>query len=376
LSLVVCLGPLSRQCSGSYFTGEKDLASFYSRLSYSFGNEDWKTEAQALKIQPQDTVLCVTASGDRPLHLLLSECRRLISVDANPLQNALLELKKAALDSLSFEDYLAFLGATPCKHREELLLRIGLPTPFSSGMIRKGILYQGTTERLCNSLAKILSVTRGSKIEQLFKFDSVEDQKIFLKEQWNTFLWEKTFYYALHPKLTRFVIKDPGLYAYVDPEIHPGIYVRQRMNSHLEHFLAKDNYFLSLILKGAVDPAAFPPYLTEGGAEAIRPRLSRLTTQTIDLVSYLKQAPTESIDCFSLSDVASYISDADFVVLLKELCRTAKPGARFSIRQFMSRRTIPQELASRFKRDLPLEKELEHQDNCFVYHFTVGKVVR
>ena len=196
-------------------------------------------------------------------------------------------------------------------------------------MVRKGILYQGTTERLCNNLAKILSVTRGSKIERLFKFDSLEEQKIFLKHHWDTSLWKKTFYYALHPRLTRFVIKDPGLYAYVDPHIHPGIYVRERMNCHLEHFLAKDNYFLSLILKGVVDPAAFPPYLTEGGADAIRPRLSKLTTQTIDLVSYLKQAPAESIDCFSLSDVASYISDTDFVVLLQELQRTAKPGARF-----------------------------------------------
>lgn len=350
------------------------MASFFSRLSYSFGNEDWKTEAQALKIQPNDTVLCVTASGDRPLHLLLTECRKLISVDANPLQNALLELKKAALESLSFEDYLSFLGAMPCKHREELLLRIGTSVPFSSEMIRKGILYQGTTEKLCKNLAKILKVTRGPKIDRLFRFDSVEEQKLFLNKEWDTAIWKKAFYYGLHPVLTRLVLKDPGLYAYIDPHIHPGIYVRERMNYNLEHFLAKKNYFLSLVLKGVVDPIAFPPYLTEGGANAIRPHLSRLTTQTIDLVSYLKQAPSESINCFSFSDVASYISDADFVTLLQELHRTAKPGARFSIRQFMSRRTIPKELAPCFERDHALERALEHQDNCFVYHFMVGKV--
>ena len=43
---------------------------FFSRLSYSFGNEDWRTEKRALGIRPHDQVLCITASGDRPLNLL------------------------------------------------------------------------------------------------------------------------------------------------------------------------------------------------------------------------------------------------------------------------------------------------------------------
>ena len=372
MSLVVS-GTRARQFSDYLKIGE-DLASFFSRLSYSFGNEDWKTEAAALKIQPEDTVLCVTASGDRPLNLLLSECKQLISIDANPLQNALLELKKAAMASLPFEEYLSFLGAIPCKNRLELLQKIGGSFPFSKRMIRKGILYQGATERLCGLGAKVLRLTRGSKVDRLFQFDSIEEQKHFVKQEWNTPAWQKVCRYGLHPWVTRRTLKDPGLYAYVDPHIHPGMYICERMNQSLEHQLAKDSYFISLILKGSVDPRAFPPYLTEDGANRIRKNLGRLTTQIIDLISYLKQAPSESIDCFSLSDVASYISDEDFVTLLKELHRTAKPGARFSIRQFMSRRMIPKELAPLFSRDLPLEKELEHQDNCFVYHFTVGTV--
>jgi S-adenosylmethionine-diacylglycerol 3-amino-3-carboxypropyl transferase len=61
------------------------MANFYSRLSYSFGNEDWLTEHKALQIQPTDSVLCVTASGDRPLNLLTKELKALVAVDANPL---------------------------------------------------------------------------------------------------------------------------------------------------------------------------------------------------------------------------------------------------------------------------------------------------
>ena len=69
------------------------MAKFFKRLSYSIGNEDWETEREALSIQADDKVLCITASGDRPLNLLMNECREIVSIDANPVQNYLLELK-------------------------------------------------------------------------------------------------------------------------------------------------------------------------------------------------------------------------------------------------------------------------------------------
>ena len=77
--------------------GEGAMGSFFSRLSYSFGNEDWRTEQDALKIKSGDRVVCITGSGDRPLHLLLSEGQEVVSVDANIFQNQLLHLKAAAL---------------------------------------------------------------------------------------------------------------------------------------------------------------------------------------------------------------------------------------------------------------------------------------
>src|SRR5262245_40473083 len=95
------------------------MSNFFKRLSYSFGNEDWITEKEALKIQPQNRVLCITASGDRPLHLLLNECQEIVSLDANSTQNYLLDLKMQAIQHLDFEEYLAFLGVTPCSSRKE-----------------------------------------------------------------------------------------------------------------------------------------------------------------------------------------------------------------------------------------------------------------
>ncbi len=70
------------------------MANFFERLSYSFGNEDWLTEQRALQISPNDSVICITASGDRPLNLLTSDCKEILAIDANPIQNHLLQPQK------------------------------------------------------------------------------------------------------------------------------------------------------------------------------------------------------------------------------------------------------------------------------------------
>src|SRR4051812_25068788 len=123
---------------------------FFSKLNYSLGNEDWETERRALQIRPSDEVCCITASGDRPLHLLLCDCRRLTAIDANVAQNHLLKLKCAALQELDYDTYLGFLGAMPHGQRDDLLRRISPHLDAESAqfwlqnaaMVRKGILYQ------------------------------------------------------------------------------------------------------------------------------------------------------------------------------------------------------------------------------------------
>jgi S-adenosylmethionine-diacylglycerol 3-amino-3-carboxypropyl transferase len=357
-----------------------NMASFFSRLRYSFGNEDWRTEEAALDIQPQDQVLCITASGDRPLNLLARECKKIVCVDANYVQNHLLQLKVEAMRRLDYQEYLAFLGAIPGKGRQETL-QLLLPHMDSQAakfwseherMVAKGILYQGTVERLTSIVAKIFSLTRGKKVKRLFSINNLEEQKKFLQDEWENFFWNKFFHFVLHPSFIRFFIKDPGL-TNVGSNIKP-TYLYDRIHSSLEKELAKRNPLLSLILRGRVSQDAFSPYLTEEGTHVIKNRLSSLEIHTADVIDYLDSLSGPTFDVFSLSDVASYISYPDFIRLLKNIVRTAKPGARFCLRQFLSSYEIPTHLQPFFLRDKALEKRLERQDNCFVYRFLIGTV--
>jgi len=360
------------------------MAPFFSRLSYSFGNEDWQTEQEALKIQPQDRVVSITGSGDRPLHLLLAPCKQLISIDANAYQTHLLQLKAAAMQAFDIEKYQAFLGITEHSDRLSLLSFLIPHLSFETiefwkmraKMIQKGIIYQGTTEKLCKILGKIIHFLRGSKVKKLFSFNDIEEQKQFIEKEWNNKIWKIAVQTALHPYLTRLFLKDPGLYAYLGEQIQPGVYILDRMNNCLSQHLAKNALLVSLALKGYVCEDALPPYLIREGIERIKPRLPCLQTKTENILSFLQSAPEGSIDVFSLSDVASYVSADEFGKLQKALFRAAAKGARFCMRQFMSNHHLLPELSEYFQRDEVLEKRLEQEDRCFVYRFMVGTIVK
>jgi S-adenosylmethionine-diacylglycerol 3-amino-3-carboxypropyl transferase len=223
-------------------------------------------------------------------------------------------------------------------------------------------------------LALIIGKMRKKKMKQLFSFEDIEEQKKFIVEEWDNAIWKGAFAFALHPWITRLFLKDPGLYAHLGENIRPASYVRERINQGLGRHLAKDALLVNLVFKGKVPENALPPYLQPEGSSLIKQRIGRLKTQTQDVLTYLESMPDESFDAFSLSDVASYLSGKEFSRLTQAILRTARPGARFCVRQFMSNHQIPAELTNHFKRDESLEKKLEAEDNCFVYRFTVGEI--
>lgn len=354
---------------------------FFSRLSYSFGNEDWKTEHRALKIKKGDRVLCITASGDRPLHTLLDNCQEVVSIDSNSVQNNLLNLKIAALKNLDYPNYLAFLGASPSNQRRELLKKV-IPDLDTHSFtywtkhqkaIDSGVIYQGSLEKLARFTSGFLHTARRSKVKKLFSFDNLKQQQDFVEQEWNTKLWCKTVDIWLSKPITKMLLNDPTLYVPSTGSL--GAFVNERFNHCLNRHLATDCALLSLIFNGYVPKKAFPPYLTEQGFHEIKPRLDRITSHTSNVIDYLESAPAHSFDAFSLSDITSFLTIADFDRLIKGIYRTARPGARFSIRQVLSNHHIPKDYLPFFQRNYALEKQLQDEDRCFIYRYMVGEVV-
>ncbi len=353
---------------------------FFDRLSYSIGNEDWKTEAAALQIQPHHRVISITGSGDRPLNLLTTSCKELISIDLNPLQNHLLRLKRAALEHLSFDEYLSFMGATDDRDRLARLQQLPLEEPTRQfwlkrpRMITKGILYQGVVERSLARASWLFRALRPGKVDALFAFDSIDEQRAFVKKHWDKPAVRRFLSIALKPSIIKRLVNDPCLYSNLDPTVNIATYIYDRCLLYLNTYLAKDSLILNLMMNKRVLPAAYPAYLREKEVNAIRKNLGCLSIVTEDLITYLESCPEASIDVFSLADVASYLDAESVVRLLKAVKRAARPGARFCMRQFLSNHTIPEELTSYFVREPDLEQRLTKEDSCIFYKFTTGTI--
>ena len=63
-----------------------------------------------MDINAGDTVLTLTSGGCNALNLLLHGAGEVVSVDCNPAQSALLELKRAAIMTLPYEDVWQMFG--------------------------------------------------------------------------------------------------------------------------------------------------------------------------------------------------------------------------------------------------------------------------
>lgn len=355
---------------------------FYSRLNYSLGNEDWQVEQQALTPSQGDHVVCVTASGDRPLHLLMTDCAKIMSLDMNPIQNYLLDLKLTAITRLDYEKYLAFLGCTPTSYRLNIFNHLKSYLPHAARehweqkphMIAKGIIYQGRVERLSNLTRIFVNLLRHQKIKKLFTFTDLKEQQEYVSQHWDTFFWKKTFEIAINPKLSKYILRDPGLNSYTDYAKNPGQYIYEKMINYLNNHLANKSALLQLILKGKILPEAYFPYLTFEGFNKIRKNPDRLEHRTDNIVTFLKTQTSLKFDCFSMSDIASYLPQNIFEELLTGIHHSANPRARFCLREFMSNRFIPDNLTSLFNRNTQLEQKLEKEEVNFVYRFIVGQV--
>lgn len=356
---------------------------FTRKINYSSCNEDTRSELKALKIGEEDIVLAITGSGARSLDLLISRPEKIISIDVNPLQNFLLELKIAAIKNLTYDEYLEFLGVRESSRRIYLYRRIrsGLSTgakEFWDGefpVLKKGIIYQGRWERYFKSLSVFVKIMRRKKIEKLFAFTEIAEQTDFCRQKWNTVAWRKFILFVCCRFFWKYIFRDPGFYRYVPEDFPVGEYIFACHTKTLERYLARENHFFSLLVHNKyIDENYLPIHLQKKHYPLIKEHVSRIAIVTDSLQNFLRTLPEKSIHKFSLSDISSYTSEADYVSILRSCARVAVPGARLCIRHFLVKRGIPATLKSSIELFPELEKELEGMDMSYAFTFSVGRI--
>jgi S-adenosylmethionine-diacylglycerol 3-amino-3-carboxypropyl transferase len=343
-------------------------------LLYGQNWEDSDIELAALKVGPDDRVIAVGGAGCTVLSLLAQRPKQLYAVDRNAAQLHLLRLKLAAVLWLAPGHATAFLGGTEDNARlatfQMLIPNLDAGTAQfwrnHSEQIKCGVISQGRVERYFAMIRQLLRLIHSRRrIEQLFEQSSLDAQRRFYHEHWDTFGWRALFALA-HKKLLDRVL-DPAFYQYVDGRGLPRD-LRKRAERCMTTLPVGDNYFLSWILRGRYGGGeeAWPAYLKSTASAALRGQQDALHIVEADLAAFLKIQPDSSADKLYLSNVSEWLAAPDLGPFFAEVARVARDGATVCYRALIADRPLPASVSPLFDENPAESAEFASRDRAFI----------
>lgn len=350
------------------------------KLVFTHNWEDPESDHAALKIKPGDVVQAITSGGCNVLGFLLFDPKEIYSVDINPAQTWLIQLKIAAIGIFTYEEFIAFAGLTASADRGKQYQRLrNALTPDAKAfwdkqpaIIEKGFIMNGKYERFIRLAGKFINLLQGKKrVLNLFGDKTMKEQQDYFDKVWNT----KRFRYIFKILFNKRVLARRGLVAdyftFDDGSRSFADSFYNRSRKAFRDIPIKGNYFLSLYLLGRFrNMDEMPLYLKKENYEMIRSRIDRINIITAEAQQWIDSMPDNSIDCFALSNICELMSDQETSTLFNAVKRTATKNARVIFRNLMIPREVPEDLRSSIIKDPELSKQLYESDRSFVY----GKV--
>ena len=371
-----------------------------SNLVYNTCWEDPRLDRQALKLGPDDTVLVITSAGCNALDYLLESPRHVYAVDMNPRQNALLELKQAAIQGLEYEDFFEMFGRgrlTNCRKVYAKQLRGSLSPAAAAYWDRRIDFFQGrgwrssfyfrgtsgTFARCVNWYIDRVAKIRDS-IESILLAGSVDEQRRIYDDELHEVFWSRFMRWAVGRDTTLSFLGVPQAQRkQVELDYTGGIsrFIEDCIESVFARLPLSDNYFWRVYLTGSYTPECCPEYLKADNFARLKDGLTgRLTVHTDSVTDFLR-GHTGRISRFVLLDHQDWLSQAGNQWLQEEwqqIVNHASPDARVLWRSGGLRTdfvdAVPVALSGRtcqvgelLRYDRPLADSLHTQDRVHTY---------
>ncbi|MGL6338273.1 MAG: DUF3419 family protein, partial [Waterburya sp.] len=295
-----------------------------SNLTYTTAWEDPRLDRQALNLTENDTILMITSGGCNALDYSLDRPKHIYSVDINPHQNALLELKLAAIRQLDFDSFFQLFGRGHLPQFNSIYqskLRSSL-SPWNQKYwdkhgakffnSKRSFYFHGSSGwvvRFVNFFTHQIAKNR-LYIEQLFAVDTIaEQQKIY----------DRHLRYTLTPFLRQLLSNNLALWLNCVPpeqrrqvELDFGCSIGEVYSQWLEEMLTqvpiKDNYFWRVCLYGEYSPTCCPEYLKRENFAALKAGLvDRISVHTNSVENFLRENEV-TISHFVLLDHMDWLS--------------------------------------------------------------------
>ena len=354
-------------------------------ISHSQSWEDPALLEAGLRVGPEDDVLSVCGAGDNAFALAIAGAGSVTIIDSSAPQLALAKLKLAAAQALDVDRFRSFLGAGDIGQRVFLYhgLRPGLDESTVSfwdeheDWIRTGLLGSGGFERsLATFRSRVLPfVHRARTVDTLLSLETVEEQRVFYDEQWNSRRWRGMFRLGFSPA------------SMGRESVHPGPILGDRGASRtafyerkarvLREIPIRTNPFLQWSLSGRYRCLEDgPSYLSTEGHRRLVAAADRIQFVHDDIGSHLASVGAGSYSAFNLSSVPAHLGAAEAEVLLRGCVGAARSGARLAYWNHLVDWHRPDTMADVLDRNEAEAMELSKQDRAFVHGAFQLEIVR
>jgi S-adenosylmethionine-diacylglycerol 3-amino-3-carboxypropyl transferase len=325
----------------------------YSRaLVYNTCWEDPSIDRQVLDIGPEDRMLVITSAGCNVLDYALLGPERIDAVDANPRQNALLELKLAGIRQLEYDDFFAAFGrgfhpdfaSLYRAHLRETL------SPFARtfwdrrigwfGNPRGSFYFHGLSGIVARTFRGYLRFrpTLSAGIAELFQTSSLEQQREVYDHRVQPLIWSAEVNWTLSRQLTMSMLGVPHPQRKeVQHQHERGVagFVRDSIDYVFRQLPIWTNYFWAVYLFGHYTEHCCPEYLKRDNFAALKAGLAdriQLHTQTVS--AFLSETEG-AISKYVLLDHMDWMSSYHPRALAEEwglILKRAHPNARMIFR--------------------------------------------
>ncbi|HEY1721602.1 MAG TPA: BtaA family protein [Magnetospirillaceae bacterium] len=320
-------------------------------LVYNTSWEDPAVDRRAMRLTSDSSVLAITSAGCNVLDYALEAPERVVAVDINPRQTALLELKIAAIRRLSYDDMFALFGLGG--HAEfTALYRDALRndlSPFAREYWDRrphwfaaadGNFYtRGLTGMVMRCLQWRLHAQRtlAPLVYALFDQPDIETQRRFYLDKVRPRIWTPFVRWFLSTPMFTSLVGVPMAQRRLLEDGPRGMSasLRELIDELFCTVPANDNYFWGVYVFGHYHPNRCPRYLTPDGFARLKAGLvDRIEFYTSTVTEYLSR-PGPQFTHAVLLDHMDWMSSYYPEALEQEweaLMRRLRPGAQVLFR--------------------------------------------
>lgn len=366
----------------------------FNKIDFYTCWDDFNLIQKALQFNSNDTVFMITSGGCNVLNTLVYNPKKIISVDYNPYQNYLLELKIAAIKSLNYEDFLQLMGVNSSKFRENIYntIRGHLSKnarefwDSNTFIIQKGIISAG--EINVKLFGQFLRYLKGdTTINNFFVCKTIDEQTNYFYTYIYGFPWKLLVYISYNNiicKLSLCLIalhelpfkreRLSGYFRYIKKIHYPKNHLK-KIDDIFTKIPIKHNSYASLLLLNRYSSMdCFPPYLKESNFEVLKKRVERIELKTTSVIEALQELPNNSITKFYFSNIFDWTNDKEFRYILKEIIRVGNNRSRVFYLGTIPDRDIPTTFTE-IQTDNDLAFQLLQEDRTTMYSkMVIGEI--